>query len=201
MNILAFLQNQWFHDPVKGREIMARHEQDRSALIRKFLFAGKCRTSQVLLKHFGEACKKWTWEESTREITGYPQKVFPADPQHMLDVILKVTPGVIITFGFMAEMGLRPILYHIPSATTTISLPHPAWGNQATVARRFTDAAATLARLDQEERAKIPVRKGPKLSEIEPTAEERAEYAELEAWAERSRIGTAKLILGVPQSL
>jgi len=42
------------------------------------------------------------------------------------------------------------------------------------------------------------VRKGPLLRDINPTAEELAEYAELEAWAERSVKSTAKLVLGEP---
>jgi hypothetical protein len=58
VKVLAFLQNQWFHDPDHVRGILERHPQARRRIIHYSLFAG-CATGRMLKTALGEEwCKK-----------------------------------------------------------------------------------------------------------------------------------------------
>lgn len=134
MKVVAFLQNQWFRDPERIKKIIAdtvdresehggRDEAGvREFYIASFLFMG-CLTGKRLRSVFGEdLCNEIVWEEVSREIGGHASSVFPADLNHMRDVIGRHKPDVILAFGKLAENAIRNIR---PNVNRIISGPHP----------------------------------------------------------------------------
>jgi hypothetical protein len=110
MIILAFLQNQWFKDPERVREMYAEHPEHRQRYIASFLFMG-CTTGKRLEAAFGEdLCQEIIWEEASLEVAGYSAASFPADPVHIENTLLKFKPSVVLTFGKIASNGLRTIV-------------------------------------------------------------------------------------------
>lgn len=106
MNILVFLQNQWFRDPDRVREMYEEHPEHRQRYIASFLFMG-CRTGRVLEECWGEKlCQEVTWEESSPVISGNPSACPPADLGHMMDAIIKFNPDIVVTLGSIATNGL-----------------------------------------------------------------------------------------------
>lgn len=138
MKVLAFLQNQWFKDPDHVREILKRTPAARQRIITYSLFAG-CKTGRVLKAALGEEwCRKIVWEEASPEIGGQASAAFPADRQHILDVIVREQPTVILAFGKIAAdavNSLCPIHRLTPPATiiNIITAPHPAARNLDTL--------------------------------------------------------------------
>lgn len=128
MKIVAFLQNQWFKDPEKARQVFARNPDLRDKLIARYLFAG-CLTGKRLQSVFGEElCDAIVWEEASGEVGGHSRSLFAADRQHMMDVIQKHKPTVILAFGKIASDGLRSL----PQIDAGIIYgPHPAARNGA----------------------------------------------------------------------
>lgn len=109
-NVVCFLQNQWVKNPQKLKQIFERNPERREALIEAFLFMG-CRTGKVLKATFGQQlCRRIIWEESSRHIAGSPDDVFPPDPHHMFDVIIKHRPRIIIALGAIAAKGLDKVV-------------------------------------------------------------------------------------------
>lgn len=82
MVILAILQNQWFRNPAKAREIYERNPELRNKLIAGFLFSG-CLTGRRLQSAFGDLCDSIIWEESSPEIGGFSVSKFTHDPEHI----------------------------------------------------------------------------------------------------------------------
>lgn len=122
MKVLAFLQNQWFHDPDHVREILKRTPQARRRIIHYALFSG-CRTGRVLKAGLGEEwCRKIVWEEASPEIGGEASSVFPADPAHILKAIEEVKPTVILALGKIASDAMFSLT---PNGMTLITGPHP----------------------------------------------------------------------------
>lgn len=127
MVILAFLQNMWFKDPERAREVFAAHLDRRNDLIRIYLFMG-CLTGRRLEQVFGEElCQEIIWEECSPDIGGRSSAAFPADVNHMYSAILKHDPKVILAFGVIAEGALRRIM----PGRQVIYGPHPAARNGA----------------------------------------------------------------------
>jgi hypothetical protein len=125
MKILAFLQNQWFRDPVRVRAIYDRNPELRNELIRRFLFGG-CLTGRRLLTALGEdLCRQHiTWEEISPEIGGHSSSKFPADLDHITAAIRKFDPDLILAFGSIAQDALKRTTSVRPR--TIIFGPHPA---------------------------------------------------------------------------
>lgn len=128
MRIVAFLQNQWFKDPEGVKAMFAEHPERRERYIEAFLFMG-CLTGRRLKSVFGEdLCDGIIWEEASREVGGKSQSLFAADRQHMMAVIRKHNPTVILCFGKIAAEGVKSLPIEIP----VIYGPHPAARSGAT---------------------------------------------------------------------
>ncbi len=125
MTILAFLQNQWFHNPAKVERLMQVYPDQRESMIHFALFRG-CLTGRRLEAAFGEElCNQIIWENASPKIAGQSDGVFPADTAHMADAIGKHNPQIILSFGSVAAAGLD----QIPNYTALriiIRGPHPA---------------------------------------------------------------------------
>jgi hypothetical protein len=150
MMIVAFLQNQWFKDPARMRQILAtQFKGDRESFERTFLFFG-CLTGRRLMIAFGEElCDRIVWSNASPLIAGQSDDVFPPDPSHMASVIRKHTPQIVLLFGAVAQAGMAdviPILrrdvHHV--GFQIIAAPHPAARGALTTARLA--AAAKLTR-------------------------------------------------------
>lgn len=126
--IVAFLQNQWFNNPERVRQILANPRYGKNAHewreyhVAAFLFMG-CLTGKRLRAALGE---EWTgrivWEEVSREIGGKSSSVFPADLEHMRDVISRHQPTTVIAFGKVASDAMRTIEFN----GILLHAPHPA---------------------------------------------------------------------------
>lgn len=126
MTTVAFLQNQWFRNPERVREIFARRPEDREYYISAFLFMG-CLTGQRLQKAFGEElCEEIIWEEQSPEIGDKASAKFMADKQHIQRVIDKHQPESILTFGVAASAALVVIKESTQADWRLICGPHPA---------------------------------------------------------------------------
>lgn len=122
MKIVAFLQNQWFKNPDRVKRLMDRNPEAREWYIKKFLFMG-CLTGRRLQGAFGEElCSEIVWEETSRNIGGASNSVFPADEQHIEKVIEKHNPEIILAFGKVAQNGLWCKSRGVP----VFNFPHPA---------------------------------------------------------------------------
>jgi len=102
--VLAFLQNMWVKHPERTKAAIARDgEEFRLTLMRMFLFMG-CKTGRNLTKTFGdELIEQITFEETTREIAGDANTIFPADLIHMRACIEKHQPKIVLAFGQIAH--------------------------------------------------------------------------------------------------
>lgn len=107
MKILAILQNQWFKNPDKVREIYARHSEldARAKLNARFLFAG-CLSGTRLKDALGDLCNSIIWEEAAAMTGSKSSACPPADPRHIIKVIKYHKPDIVITFGAIATNGL-----------------------------------------------------------------------------------------------
>jgi hypothetical protein len=122
MRIVAFMQNLWVRDPERVLYLIARHgENYRRRLIAYALFAG-CASGRRLKATFGdELCRRITWEEASREITGNPEACPPADPVHIANALKHYKPDIVICFGHIAGDAVEPLW-----RGKLIGAPHPA---------------------------------------------------------------------------
>ena len=132
MKILVFLQNQWFDNPDKVRQIFERHPGRRSNLIKGYLFAG-CLTGRRLREAWGDdLCNAIVWENASPQIGDKSSASFPADLEHMHRAIEEEKPQVVVSLGKTAEEALRKIVSQSwaspPNRPTYFYLygPHPA---------------------------------------------------------------------------
>lgn len=109
-SVLLFLQNQWYSEPEKVREIYDRHDEAfRRAFIKRSLFMG-CRTGKVIDDIFGDVLDQFTFEETSRYIGSESSSSFPADLEHMAVAIKDVEPRVIIAMGNIARAAVKSLL-------------------------------------------------------------------------------------------
>ena len=147
MNILAILQNQWFHNPERVRETLKRHPQSRRRVIAYALFAG-CKTGRVLKSVFGEElCHEIVWEEASPEIGSKASACFPANSAHLRVVLERVKPDLVLAFGKIAAHGLAPL---VPAEKLLIG-PHPTARGMQTIGRLREIAAQLRERLKHAE--------------------------------------------------
>ena len=132
--ILAIMQNQWFRDPQRAREIIDRLENAHGPRMRRrfishALFAGSV-SGRRLQAAFGDLCDRIEWEECSREISGHANFAPNPDPQHVTETIVDVDPHIIITFGTLAWETVQPRW-----AGLLIKAPHPAARGADTMGR------------------------------------------------------------------
>lgn len=130
MTILAFLQNSWFKDPEKAKEVFARHPELRNDLIARFLFAG-CLTGRRLMTAFGEElCDRIIWEEASANIGDKSSARFQADHDHIKRAIIKHDPNVILAFGQVASTEVEVVAEGLKReygiSIPVMTAPHPA---------------------------------------------------------------------------
>lgn len=120
MKVLGILQNQWFREPERIRAMTADKPHMRRRLLTRALFMGG-KTGRILMNVFGEAwCEHIDWDEASPIIGGHSASNFPADPEHLRQVIAETTPEVIVTFGAIARAGINQVWHG-----TAIHAPHP----------------------------------------------------------------------------
>lgn len=130
MKIVAFLQNQWWHDPEGVKKRIADHATPEVFRLRLISYGlSICTTGKRLEKYLlpvigPEIWKMILWENSSREIGGKSKSAFPADPDHMQTVINEQDPDVILCFGVIARQGLDQC--RILSDTDVVHAVHPA---------------------------------------------------------------------------
>lgn len=133
MKILAFLQNQWFKDPVRVKAMYDERPNHRNDYIRYFLFMG-CLTGRRLSTAFGdELCQEHIiWEEVSPAIGGHSASKFPADIKHIRKAIYSHAPNIILAFGKSATDALELVRAQGGMDRPPIQLicgPHPAARN------------------------------------------------------------------------
>jgi hypothetical protein len=111
-------------------------EDFRLAMLRRLLFAG-CVTGRRLQAAFGPMCDELVWEETTREIAGDPRTVLPADKTHIIKVLCRFDPPVVIAFGAHAGTALRALFDDIGWSAVHCGVkllfaPHPAARHRTT---------------------------------------------------------------------
>lgn len=126
MIVLAILQNQWFKNPAKVREIYERNPELRNQLIKRFLFMG-CLTGRRLQEAFGDLCDQIIWEEASPEIGGFSASKFTPDPEHIKAAIEKHQPDVVLCFGKIASDAVRSVCCDTSVRHPAVMFgPHPA---------------------------------------------------------------------------
>lgn len=127
MKVLGVLQNQWFHDPDRVRALIKQFTpihgpRYRQRLVAMCLFGG-CKTGRILKQVFGaEWCERIVWEEASPEIGGHSASVFPADKDHLREVLAREQPAIVIGFGEVAFGGLKGLV----DPDRLLWAPHPA---------------------------------------------------------------------------
>lgn len=97
----------------------------RRRLITRALFAG-CKSGRTLRSTIGQnLCDQIIWDESSPEIGSHSAASFPADLGHMVTVIERETPGLILGFGRTACEALE-IIGREMVIPPWIAGPHPA---------------------------------------------------------------------------
>lgn len=126
MKIVAFMQNMWVREPQRIHDQLARvkpsqREKLRSMLIHYCLFAG-CLTGRRLKAAFGdELCEEIIWDEASPVICDNARHIPPADAVHILEVLKRHEPDIVIAFGKSARAALKELWQgHL------ICSPHPA---------------------------------------------------------------------------
>jgi len=142
VTVLAFMQNMWVRDPERVRALIERYgESYRRRLITYALFAG-CASGRNLKTTFGEEiCRRITWEEASREVTGHPGARPRADPVHIAASLKEHEPDIVICFVRIAADAVAPLWQG-----KLILAPHPTARQPDTFAK-LRYAAAELAAL------------------------------------------------------
>jgi hypothetical protein len=140
--IVAFLQNQWFKDPVNVQRIIDKAiereasgafdhfrnrktaDEIREYFISAFLFMG-CHTGKQLRRAFGEdLCNKIVWQEQSPHLGNMASATFPPDMVHIYNVLRRHQPTHVIALGKLASEALTKASVGKPWVLLTG--PHPA---------------------------------------------------------------------------
>lgn len=127
--ILAFLQNAWGTNATKMQEILNRNPKHREELVRRFLFAGKGVTSQRLQAVFGDLVSTIIWANASPLIGSVSGAKFKPDGVHMVEILKKYRPAMILVFGRVAEEGVKlPAVMVVLQELESVVVvgPHPA---------------------------------------------------------------------------
>ena len=103
------------------------YPDQREGIVRQLLFMGSM-TGRLLLGAFGASVDDIIWEESTKELSDSPDYVPAPDLPHMLAVLVKHEPQIVLTFGHIACEALWKLdeCYKWPNQMFHIPGPHPA---------------------------------------------------------------------------
>lgn len=128
--IVAFLQNQWFKNPVSARRVYEKHgstPEGRARLTGSYLFMG-CTTGNRLQRAFGnELCDQIIWENASPEIGGVASSKFKPDPEHIAQVIGHWKPQIVVALGRHATDGVTAAMRQLSNTSfKLLSGPHPA---------------------------------------------------------------------------
>lgn len=123
MIVFGLLQNQWFKDPERAREVFARCRtgDERRRLLKAALDLSH--TGRVLRRVFGDLYNQLIVENASPEIGGRSSAVYRADHHHILMTLHEVRPDVVFAFGVQARLGLQKF-HNTP--WVMIEAPHPA---------------------------------------------------------------------------
>lgn len=122
VTVLAIMQNQWFKDPKRWEDLHAKWPERRQELIARALWMG-CKTGRVLQQILGEEwCERIIWEEASMRIGPRSYSAFPPDIDHIRNIIARFNPGFLVTFGKVAEKGVKIVRANCPIHHA----PHPA---------------------------------------------------------------------------
>lgn len=151
MKIVCFLQNQWFKNPDSARRALASHPENRSYLVRAWLFMG-CITGRRLRASFGEEfcdSSDVIWDNVSPQIGGYASAVFPPDFAHIRAILAKHEPQIVVAFG---KVAAAPMIELSQDAHwRLVTCPHPAarharvQADLSIAARRIRDLQSQLA--------------------------------------------------------
>lgn len=121
--IMAFLQNQWFRDPERVKQIRQRPEwaeRPRHDWNRTWLFFG-CLTGRRLQAALGEElCQTIIWEEISPKISGTSAGRFPADFNHIKQCLEEHPPTLVLAFGRPAADALAAVQFELQQAKQPI---------------------------------------------------------------------------------
>lgn len=150
MKVIAFMQNIWLKPASVPRYEPMLAGPQREEIIRRLLFYS-CRTGKRLTAA-GFDPELVCWEESTRKIGTKSGAVFPPDPDHMVEVIDRHRPSLILTFGIVAAGGLelaRPKLKGHGHHIDIVAGPHPSARGAHVAPKLAQMAAATKLHLEK----------------------------------------------------
>lgn len=128
MKIVAFLQNQWFREPKRVEEMLARftdaaeQRKRRQMFARRALFMG-CLTGRRLLECLGhDLCDTIHWENASTIIGDEASSSPPADLEHIKLVLEEQRADAVVAFGKTATLALVDL---VPEEDLILA-PHPA---------------------------------------------------------------------------
>lgn len=116
MQILAFLQNQWFRDPARWERFMTGPH--RRKYLRFALFGGCLSGQRLILAGFADL-ENIIWENVSPRIASKASECFGVDQAHVDAVIDDVKPDIVLLFGKVAQSAQI-------QAPQIIRGPHPA---------------------------------------------------------------------------
>lgn len=132
--ILGFLQNAYttdevnahrletmFADVLKAEQMQARRKQG--------LFEWNNYTGKLIKKYFGaELCNYIWWENASPRWGWESHHTFPPDHNHIKELLTRLQPTIVLTFGKMASNALKQISVEPEYNDRFILLPgpHPA---------------------------------------------------------------------------
>lgn len=147
MTVLAIMQNMWVRDPANLMSLLKRESDPvrqrilRRRIIAYALFAG-CLSGRRLRTAFGELCDTIIWDEASPQIGGRASMAFPADLDHLRQVVGEIQPDIIVTFGTIARDGITAIAPH----AVVLHAPHPA-ARHATIGVELNQVAQSVRAL------------------------------------------------------
>lgn len=127
MKILAFLQNQWVHEPERVQASIERYGEPYRRRFISFALFGGCSTGRRLRSTFGDLCDRIVWEEASPKIGGYSASYFAPDKNHICRRIDEEQPDIVLAFGSSACAAVQKALSTRLDGTCIefIQLPHP----------------------------------------------------------------------------
>ena len=148
MNILAFLQNQWAHQPWQVLDLFARRPAHRTEIIRRML--ARSYTGSRLRAAFGDDLfDAIVWDNASPVVTSRPRPAPRRDVwsriaaiNHVDEILARARPAVVLAFGQVAQWAMNDF-----PEQRCITGPHPA-------ARR-SDTAGELQWMARELRALV----------------------------------------------
>jgi len=142
MKILGILQCQWFKEPDRVRDYLARHpgHDSRARYTKRALFYGG-HSGKMLMMNLGEKLcwDVMTWGEASPEIGGHASACFKPDPDYVASLIEHFRPDMVVSFGNVAHEAAAEVT--IARGLCYVRSVHPAMRGDAGKALRVTREA------------------------------------------------------------